>query len=455
MNKSPYSIALLTPYCGSNLGDGAIQISVIEQLKARLPSADIIGITLHPQDTQQRHHIRSHLISAATVPYYTPVKPDNAACNHSAPQLAKSSLNYGGATHVDNTYSSFESIKRLIKKVPFVFNAIKTLTFVSGNIRADILHWFDSYFLLRKVDMLVVSGGGQFDEEWGGPWGHPYALFKWSVLAKLTRTPLIILSVGACQLENRLSQFFIGTALKIARYVSVRDSVSLKRITAMFNGTAKKVRLVPDLAFNYPVSNYSPVRFNNANHKIVGISPIAYLNPEYWPNKNSGIYDHYTRQLSIFVSHLLRQNYHVVIFCTTNTDKRVIDVLLHNLATDVKQLAEQRIEQPPIASVNDLISVLKALDYLIASRLHGLLLSFVTSCPSVAISYDLKVDTLMADLEQESCLLNIHNFDAEALKTAFSRLIDNESQIKQLIHAKITTYQADIDRQYDIAFFPR
>ena len=33
--------------------------------------------------------------------------------------------------------------------------------------------------------MLVVAGGGQLDEEWGGSWGHPYALMKWAVLARV------------------------------------------------------------------------------------------------------------------------------------------------------------------------------------------------------------------------------------------------------------------------------
>src|SRR6185437_9395874 len=55
---------------------------------------------------------------------------------------------------------------------------------------------------------LIVSGGGQLDEEWGGAWGHPFALFKWAMLARLAKVPLAFASVGACKAASTTSRFF-------------------------------------------------------------------------------------------------------------------------------------------------------------------------------------------------------------------------------------------------------
>ena len=73
---------------------------------------------------------------------------------------------------------------------------------------------------------------------------------------------------------------------------------------------------------------------------------------------------------------------------------------------------------PPIKTWRDLVAVLREADYLIASRLHGTILSFVSKTPVVAISFDPKVDWVMEDLKQSEYLLHITDFTAaEVLRT--------------------------------------
>ena len=83
-----------------------------------------------------------------------------------------------------------------------------------------------SYLLLRKVDALVVAGGGQLDDEWGGSWGHPYTLMKWAVLARAAGSSVVFLSVGACRIDSQLTRTFLKAALSSARYRSYRDEES-------------------------------------------------------------------------------------------------------------------------------------------------------------------------------------------------------------------------------------
>ena len=69
-------------------------------------------------------------------------------------------------------------------------------------------HIINGFDLLKNVDVFVISGGGQLNEVWGGPWVQPYAMMKWAVLARLRGAKPIFLSVGFGSLDTRLSRFF-------------------------------------------------------------------------------------------------------------------------------------------------------------------------------------------------------------------------------------------------------
>ena len=116
----------------------------------------------------------------------------------------------------------------------------------------ECLHILRSYRVLRSVDMLVIAGGGQLDEEWGGSWAHPYALMKWAVLARAAGTSVVFLSVGGCRAESRFTKLFLRIALSLACYRSYRDEGSRQLALAITPSADGPV--VPDLAFSLPVT---------------------------------------------------------------------------------------------------------------------------------------------------------------------------------------------------------
>ena len=59
----------------------------------------------------------------------------------------------------------------------------------------EVRHSVEGYRFLRTQHLLVVSGGGQLTEEWGGAWQHPFGLFKWAILAQSSRECLMSLQV--------------------------------------------------------------------------------------------------------------------------------------------------------------------------------------------------------------------------------------------------------------------
>ncbi len=213
-------VALLTPYDGGNLGDAAIQEALIGNFRKYDAQVQLYGITLHPESTAARHHIPCYPLAAISRPYYHAKKepavfPDNSNATSQS----------GKGVEAPTFY---ERIKRAVRGILFRIGLKPLVRFAQ-----ECVHILRSYRLLRSVDMLVVAGGGQLDEEWGGSWGHPYALMKWAVLARAAGTSVIFLSVGGCRTDLWLTKLFLRIALSLACYRSYRDEGS--RATGSLN----------------------------------------------------------------------------------------------------------------------------------------------------------------------------------------------------------------------------
>jgi hypothetical protein len=109
---------------------------------------------------------------------------------------------------------------------------------------------------LTGFDHVVVSGGGQLDEFWGGAFGHPYTLYRFAGAARRAGARLDILSVGTGTLATRLGRRFVRRALEAASYRSFRDARS--RELAGPAGAAAGDPIVPDLAYGLPVAWLEP-----------------------------------------------------------------------------------------------------------------------------------------------------------------------------------------------------
>jgi polysaccharide pyruvyl transferase WcaK-like protein len=108
-----------------------------------------------------------------------------------------------------------------------------------------------------------------------------------------------------------------------------------------------------------------------------------------------------------------------------------------------------RMHVPRIRTWKDFVTSLRDVDFLIASRLHGAILGFVTQIPTVAISFDPKVDWVMEDLGQSEYLLQIRDFAAEDVIEAFDRIkLSRDSVVEQIAsyrHGIISAFALQYD----------
>jgi polysaccharide pyruvyl transferase WcaK-like protein len=343
-------------------------------------------------------------------------------------------------------------IKRPLKRVPAVWRCARTISALGRRVLRELSHSFGGYRFLRTQDLVIVSGGGQLDDEWGGPWGHPFTLFKWAVLARIARVPFTIASVGACKITSITSRFFLSAALRMAQYRSYRDQRSRKLAARLMQRTAGDT-IVPDLAFSLPSSQLPPppgIRAIAQGRTIVAISPIAFAKPQKWPHQDRALYERYLRQMTRVVSQLLERGYFLVmVWSSLGDDESVIPELLACLDDQSREMLAQQMHIPRIRTWKHLVASLRDVDFLIASRLHSAILGFVTQTPTIAISFDPKVDWVMEDLGQTEYLLQIRDFTAENVVEA----LDHIQLHRNLVVEQIRLYQHRIlsvsARQYD------
>ena len=183
---------------------------------------------------------------------------------------------------------------------------------------------------------------------------------------------------------------------------------------------------------------------------VIAISPIAYGKPGNWPTPDSALHDRYVQQMAQLLSLLSRQGYYLVVVCSSlGDDEEVIPGMLGRLDDEMKLGLESRIHFPPIKAWKEVIAVLRDVDYLVASRLHGTILGFVSQTPVVAISFDPKVDWVMEDLQQTDCLLQIRHFTAEQVVSAVDRMkIRRDAIVKEIVSYRQSILSATA-QQYD------
>ncbi len=371
----PLRVALIGAYSSRNLGDVAIEKALIENLREREPDVVLSGLSYDPADTTACFGIPAHALM--------PEEPERG--------------------------DGLETPSMPVRLVRAIGHRLARL---GRQVRFTI----DAYRVVRDVDLLIAAGGGQLDEYWGGAWGHPFALMRWSLLCRLAGRRFAVVSVGLCDLESRRGKAFVRRALDAACYRSFRDERTRAAVESF--GVTGPNELVPDLAFSLR-RDAKPSNVSNATLRV-GLSPVHSVT---WTSEDDPHHTAYLRELAGFGRALAEAGHEVVVF---PSELKVDAPLAARLADEIRSgLAPEPANRVLTASVDDLDSLLATLadlDIVVASRLHGLILSHVLARPTLAISYHHKVETHMREMGEDEFRVPLIGVEVDGLMQRFEAL---------------------------------
>ena len=426
MRATSGNIALLHHVGGGNLGDDATLDTVVENIKRRRPGAVIAAFTANPDDTSRRHRLLCYPIRRT---------PWSFGYNPATSEVALKS-----------------TVKEVVRKYRFLFFVLRLgyalAIRIPKTLYSEVSFLIASRRIISSYKFLIISGGGQLTE-WGGPWSFPFTLFKWVMIAKSARVKCWFLNVGAGPLSQPLSKFFVRRALAVADYVSFRDEQS-RRLVAQI-GFKNNGQVYPDCVYSREVP--APIKNNSRKpaQLTVGIAPMPYCDPRTDPSEQSqAVYQGVIDKMATFASSLVRASYLLTLFGTDiGVDPLAIEDLRlrllnhHNIATP---------EYSSVRSIDELLSQMSAVDYVVTCRFHGVVFAHLLNKPVLALSHHPKVMTLMNDLGLSKYCVNLRTFDPVLLADKFESLVANTDEIKCRMAASLAKYRSLSGRQFDELF---
>jgi len=438
-NNELKSVGIFGHYGNLNLGDEAIITAIIENVRLRFPDAELTCFSVNPQDSQMRY----------SVPAY-PIRPLNAE-NGSAKGTNSESLRAREQTAPVNKKRGLKGkIIAQAKSWPLVRSMARLALAILAFMRhapGEIAFTKDSLQHLFRLDILIIAGSNQFLDNFGGPWGFPYTLLRWSILARLAGVKLAYVSIGAGPLDARLSRFLCRTALKFSDYTTFRDKASQQIIWPRAkNGRS---RVYPDLAFSLMQHKEN----SNVRQKVrVGINVMAMYDPRYWCKPDEQKYLKYVDNLATFAHRLIDDDLDLFFFGTQKKDEAVIDDLL--------KILRKKTGMPlPLAqyarysdSVYGLLKVLAKADIVIATRFHGTVLSLFSAKPTLGVCYYRKSSDLLTASGQDEYWIDLDDLEPDDLYAKFNRLLAKKNREIEKIRATNRKNKIRLAEQYDALF---
>ena len=306
-----------------------------------------------------------------------------------------------------------------------------------------------SYNVVRSLDVLIMSGGGQLCDLWRH---QPYNVLKFCILAKLSNTPLFIVGVGVGPLEYRSSKLFAKWAVRLASYASFRDVESQTLLRDL--GTKKTTHVHPDPAYALDLQARREVRSPPPTSRLkVGLNPMGFCDPRLWPRRDVEAYTHYLDKLAVFSEWLLERDYELEIFTSDITiDQYAINDLRENLRSRCGPEGVDRISSVLALELKELLLQMAGFDVVVTPKFHGVIFSHLLAKPVIALSYQPKIDHLMRAVGQSMYCLDIEHFDVQSLIRAFGSLVHNKEEVASKLRDRSSAYATTLQKQFNSLF---
>lgn len=233
---------------------------------------------------------------------------------------------------------------------------------------------------------ILISGGGSLLQNKTSNFSLIYYL-SIILLAKLFFKKVIIFAQGIEPIKGKFFEFLTRNILKICNFISVRDKNSFE----LLKNWKINSLLLTDPAFSI-ASKIKPSE--NKKGIILQLRKVGNLNEDYIKDLASIIIKYY-KEIDVLA---LQEEY----------DREICQKFINEFKK-VGGYADYIYNK----DINKTIDMINNCEYIISTRLHGLIIASILNCKTFALSYDDKIKTLVEDLNIP--YVDLYNYSFEEL----------------------------------------
>jgi polysaccharide pyruvyl transferase WcaK-like protein len=261
---------------------------------------------------------------------------------------------------------------------------------------AEMQRWTDTYRAARRLAVIIVPGMGILDDFGLRPQGVPYILFRWTLCARLARTPFAFVGIGAGPIKNPKSRRLMGWAARLATHRSYRDVGSQDYMADL----GAPGHFTPDVVFadaRLRITEPSAASSAAGERPIIGVGVMSYGG---WTDRVADGEEAaraYLARIVDAVGRLLDGGSQVSLLVGAASDRATVRSVVAAVEATGRQL-DGRLHTPEITSLGDLSDELRKTDGAIVTRYHNLVCALIVGRPCVPIGYETRFDELKVSI---------------------------------------------------------
>ncbi|WP_435583081.1 polysaccharide pyruvyl transferase family protein [Amycolatopsis thermoflava] len=300
-----------------------------------------------------------------------------------------------------------------------------------------LLDPFRTWAWVRNYDVVIVPGMGVLEATLPlRPWALPYSLFWLGATARLTRTRVALVSVGADVVRKRATRWVITRAARLAHYRSYRDEHSRQAMARMGVDVSADA-VFPDLAFGLADPEPRP------STGAVGVGVMAFHGGNDDRARADDINRAYLSTVKRFVRLLADEGRPIRLFTGDVADDEVpADIIATVPGADIT--AE------PLTSLQDLMRRMAEVDVVVATRYHNVLCALKTAKPTISLGYARKNDVLMSAMGLGEFCQSAREPDFDRLVAQFRELEDRREELTAVLKERNRVMSERLERQFAI-----
>src|SRR5262249_36620259 len=175
-----------------------------------------------------------------------------------------------------------------------------------------------------------------------------------------------------------------------------------------------------------------------------------YHAPFYWPDADPAIYRAYLDSTAEFIGWLGRHRYIVHLFPTQlRADLQVIRDLTATLEAKGIRLPATQLLHAQVTGVESLAATVAAVDLVVATRVHALVMALRAGTPVLALSSQPTTDDLRADRGLSAYGLWNEIIRMDSLTAGFTALSESAASLREHIQKRVRALRREVDECLD------